>query len=349
MARFKKATLTDVAQRAGVSVTTASYILNGRSTQMRISAETARRVEAAMHDLDYRPNWSARTLRRRSSTQTIGLISDFVASGAFSSRLLTGASSAARSWDHLLVIGESMGDPDAESLLVRDLLDRQVDGIVYATLTASTVRLPASLRGVRAVLLNCQDPDVDVPAVLPDDEAGGRLAVECLVASGVRAPFHVVGEDPTPESTAGTDRLRGIEAALAEAGAGLAGVVQCAWDVAPAYAAVAGWLRAGARPGALICLNDRIAMGVYQALAELDIAVPEDVSVISFDGSDLSGWLRPRLTSLALPFHEMGARAVELLMERGRQAPRVTRLPLALQVGDSVRGLVPASRERQDR
>ncbi len=346
MSRFKKATLIDVARQAGVSLTTASYILNGRSTQMRISAETARRVEAAISDLDYRPNWSARTLRR-SSTQTIGLISDFVASGAFSSQLLTGASSAARSCDHLLVIGESMGDPDSESLLIRDMLDRQVDGIIYATLTASTVQLPASLRDVRAVLLNCQDPAAEAPSVLPDDVAGGQLAVETLVAAGVRGPFHVIGEDPTPESTAGTDRRRGIEAALAAASADLAGVVACTWDVAPAYDAVAGWLCAGTRPGALICLNDRIAMGAYQALAEHGLRVPEDVSVISFDGSDLSGWLRPRLASLTIPFAQMGARAVELLMDGGGQTPRLTRLPLVLRAGGSVRGLTPASSERE--
>ncbi len=344
MSRFKKATLTDVAQRAGVSVTTASYILNGRSTQMRISAATARRVEAAMQDLDYRPNWSARTLRR-SSTQTIGLISDFVASGAFSSQLLTGASSAARSCDHLLVSGESMGDPAAEELLIKDMVDRQVDGIVYATLAATIVQVPAALRDVRAVLLNCQDPGTELSAVVPDDELGGRDAVRHLVAAGIRGPVHVVGEDPTPEATAGPDRLRGIKAALEEAGVSLAGVVTCTWDVAPAYDAVDAWLRAGARPGALICLNDRIAMGVYQALAEHDLGVPDDVSVISFDGSDLAGWLRPRLTSLALPFWSMGARAVEILIEPDRPTTRTTRLPLVLQAGASVREADPASAE----
>jgi LacI family transcriptional regulator len=344
MGRFKKATLTDVARRAGVSVTTASYILNGRSTQMRISAETARRVQAAMHDLDYRPNWSARTLRR-SSTQTIGLISDFVATGAFSNQLLTGASSAARSCDHLLVVGESMGDRAAEELLIRDMVERQVDGIVYATLTASTVHVPERLRDVRAVLLNCQDPGIDLSAVVPDDEAGGRLAVQHLVSAGLRGLVHVVGEDPTPEATAGPDRLRGIKAALAEAGMSLAGVLRCTWDVAPAYDAMGAWLRTGARPGALICLNDRIAMGVYQALAEHGLRVPDDVSVISFDGSDLASWLRPRLTSLALPFREMGARAVEILMEPSRHAMGTSRLPLVLHDGASVRGAVASSTE----
>ncbi len=337
MVRFKRATLNDVAERAGVSVTTASYILNGRSTQMRISAETARRVEAAIKDLDYRPNWSARTLRR-SSTQTIGVISDFVASGAFSSQLLIGASAAARASDHLLVIGESMADQDAEGLLIKDMIDRQVDGIIYATLTASSVEVPEKLRDVRTVLLNCFDPGRDLPAVLPDDHAGGRAAVEHLVSTGVEGPVYVVGEDPTPESTAGGDRLRGISSALAEAGTPLAGVVSCPWDVESAHDAVGAWLCTGARPGALICLNDRIAMGAYQALAEHDLQVPGDVSVISFDGSDLASWLRPRLTSLALPFREMGARAVEILMEPSPRTVGPTRLPLVLQTGDSVRG-----------
>ena len=72
------------------------------------------------------------------------------------------------------------------------------------------------------------------------------------------------------------------------------------------------------RPRALICLNDRIAMGVYQALAEHGLTVPGDVAVISFDGSDMATWLRPRVTSLGLPFRAMGTLAVEILMSSGR-------------------------------
>jgi LacI family transcriptional regulator len=331
----KKVTLLDVAQRAGVSVTTASYILNGRSTQMRIAAETAQRVQAAMRDLNYRPNWSARTLRR-ATTQTIGVVSDFVASGAFSTQLLTGASAAARERDHLLVIGESMGDPDAERLLIEDMVDRQVDGIIYATRAASLVSVPKRLRDVRTVLLNCRDPDLDLPAVVPDDETGGRQAVEHLISAGLTGPVHLVGEDPTPESTAGRDRLRGITAALSEAGRALDGVVSCAWAVPAAYDAMNAWLASGARPGSLICLNDRVAMGVYGALAEHGLRIPDDVSVISFDGSDLAGWLRPRLTSLALPFHDMGAKAVQVLMDSGPSSTEISRLPLVLHQGASV-------------
>ena len=327
--------MTDVAQRAGVSVTTASYILNGRSTQMRISTATERRVQDAMNDLDYRPNWSARTLRG-SSTQTIGVISDFVASGDFSSRLLSGANSAARRFDHVTVIGETLGNPEVERLLVEKMLDRQVDGVLYATVAASRVVLPEQLRKGRTVLLNCLDPRVDLPVVMPDDRAGGRMAAEHLLAAGVAETVFVVGEDPTPEATAGRERMQGITAALKGAGARVAGVVPCTWDVGSAFASVDAWLSTQARPTALICMNDRVAMGTYQALAEHGLSVPEDVSVISFDGSDLAGWLRPRLATLALPFAEMGARAVEILMDSSWRRAGVTRLSPVLQPGASV-------------
>jgi LacI family transcriptional regulator len=230
-----------------------------------------------------------------------------------------------------------MGDRAAEDLLIEEMVERQVDGIIYATLAASLVTVPEKLRDVRAVLLNCLDPERDLPAVLPDDRLGGQAAVEHLLAAGLAGPLHVVGEDPSPEATAGRDRMAGISAALADAGMSLAGVVSCPWGVRPAYDAADAWLRTGARPGALICLNDRIAMGVYQALAEHGLAVPDDVAVISFDGSEMASWLRPRVTSLGLPFRAMGTLAVETLMSSGHRRPAgVVRLPLALQKGESV-------------
>ncbi len=337
MPRVKRATLTDVARLAGVSVTTASYILNGRTVQMRISDDTATKVRAAMEQLDYRPNRSAQNLRR-SRTQTIGVISDFVASGAFATQMLTGASAAARALDHLLVIGETLGDPAVEELLIRELVDRQVDGIVYLTVAASLVTVPEPLREGPTVLLNCCDDEHDLPAVLPDDEAGGRAAATHLLAAGVGGSVWVVGDDFALGSTAGRDRLRGLSCALEEAGVPLAGVVPCDWDVAPARDAVHAWMGQGHRPQALVCLNDRIAMGTYQALAELSLDIPRDVSVISFDGSDLASWLRPRLTSLALPFQDMGTLAVERLLAPDRPDAGVTRLPLVLEAGASVAG-----------
>jgi LacI family transcriptional regulator len=332
----RKVTLIDVAVRAGVSATTASYILNGRSAQMRISPETEGRVRQAATELGYRPNRSARSLRT-ATTKTIGVISDFVASGQFASQMLTGASAAARLFDHLVVIGETEGDRDVEALLIQEMLDRQVDGIIYAALTTSTVIAPGLLDRQRAVLLNCVDPSSSLPAVLPDEFEGGRSAAAELLAAGIVDEVYVVGEDPTPGAIAGPLRLEGIRARLGEAGGELAGVVPCHRTVHDAYDALDAWLAGGARPTALVCLNDRIAMGAYQALAAHRLRVPDDVSVVSFDGSELASWLRPEVTSIALPFTELGARAVQTLMAPEARGAAAVRVPMAVSPGGSVR------------
>ncbi|MFN8194324.1 MAG: LacI family DNA-binding transcriptional regulator [Nocardioidaceae bacterium] len=332
----RKVTLSDVATRAGVSATTASYILNNRSAEMRISAEAEARVRRAAVELAYRPNRSARSLRT-SKTKTFGLLSDTVASGQFASQMLIGASAAARESDHLLVIGESEGDPTLEDRLIDEMLDRQVDGLVYATLVACEIALPARLRDRNVVLLNCMDPEAALPVVLPDDLQGGRTAAQLLVDAGLGDRVHVVGLDPNPRASAGPLRFRGIEETLAAAGSTVAGVVPTDWSVVPAFEAMDAWLTSGERPTALICLNDRIAMGTYQALAAHGLSVPHDVSVVSFDGSNLATWLRPSLVSVTIPFAELGASAVRMLMEPPAPAERVRRLPMPLLAGESVR------------
>jgi LacI family transcriptional regulator len=336
VATVRKSTLSDVARRAGVSATTASYILNGRSAQMRIATTTQDRVLKAAAELHYRPNPSARSLRT-STTRTVGVISDLVAGGSFASQMLTGASAAARMLAHLIVIGESQGDPQLEALLVEEMLDRHVDGIIYATMVTSEVSVPRPLRQQRVVLLNCVDRATHLPAVLPDEYEGGRTAVAELLAGEVPGPVHVVGETSSQGgSLAGPLRVDGIKDALREAGRELAGVLACAWDVEAAFDVVDAFLRDGRRPSGLICLNDRVALGTFQALAEHGLHVPGDVSVVSFDGSELAGWLRPRLTSVAIPYADLGARAVEMLLDTREQGPSVVRVPMPVARGRSV-------------
>jgi LacI family transcriptional regulator len=330
----RRVRLADVAARAGVSRTTASYVLNGTSAQMRISPETERRVRHAVVELGYRPNRSALSLRT-AKTKTIGVISDFVASGGFASQMLSGASAAARSRDHLIVIGETEGDPAVEAQMIDEMLDRQVDGVIYTTLVTAEVTAAAQLRQSRTVLLNCVDPEADLPAVLPDELHGGRSAAAVLLDAGVGDRVYVVGEEVNPRAIAGPLRLEGIEGALAAAGRPLEGVIPCFWDVEPAFEAVVAWLEKRTVPTAFVCMNDRIAMGTYQALASQGHQVPGDVSIVSFDGSELASWLRPALTSVCIPYAELGARAVHTLLDP-EEAPAVLRMPMSVLYGGSV-------------
>lgn len=338
MSRKRKVTLTDVARSAGVSSTTASYILNGRSAEMRIAPETERRVREAASALDYRPNRNARNLRT-SSTATIGVISDFVASGHFASELLAGAGRAARGGGHLLVIGETEGDSEVERQLIEEMIDRRVEGIIYVRLVTQEVSVPPLLVAQRPVLLNCVDPRTSLPAVLPDELQGGRTAAEVVVTAGVARRVVVVGEDRSPGALAGRQRLAGLQARLAEAGQAVAEVVPCDWRVHEAYEAVDRWLAGRGRATVFVCLNDRVAMGTYQALATHGLRVPDDVGVVSFDGSELASWLRPTLSSITIPYAALGARAVERLLSPGDTDDQVLRLPMELAAGDSVVGV----------
>ena len=222
MSSRRRSTLSDVAVKAGVSVTTASYILNGRSVEMRISQDATKRVQTAAAELQYRPNRNARGLRT-ATTATIGVISDHVASGSYASRMLTGAFTAARASNHLLVIGETEGDPDVERRLIGEMLDRQVDGVLYTTLATSEVPVPPLLADHRLVMLNCLDVAGKAPAVVPDELEGGRTAADVLIAAGREGQVRVVGQDTDPRAIAGPLRLQGVRERLAEVGVELRG------------------------------------------------------------------------------------------------------------------------------
>ena len=327
----RRVRLKDVADRAGVSSTTASFVLSGRD--MRVSEETRRRVLRTAREMDYRPNLTARSLRTQVSS-TIGLIADTIATGHYGGDLIRGAMTEALRREHLLLVCESGGDPALEATLAEDLSGRQVDGLIFATASHDRIEAPRSQHpGQRIVLLNCRDNAVH-PAVVPDEMEGGRAAAQLLLDAGHRTGIWVVGESP-PESLPGSERMQGITAALRAHGVELAGHLQCPWWPEGAFDALSSALDSGLRPAAIVCLNDRIAFGVHQALSQAGLRVPQDVSLVSFDDSELATWLRPALTTIALPEFEMGRVAVNLLLS-DEPTTGVTRVPMPVRGRGSI-------------
>ncbi len=307
-----RATLADVAARSGVSKTTAHYVLTGQDQAMRISEDARHRVLRAAGELHYRPNLMARGLRT-SITRTIALITDSVATDPYAGQLVYGSLAAASRHGYLLFVCETGAEPELEAKVVEDLLARQVDGFVYATQFSREVEIPDALRTQRAVLLNCHAPGTGLPAVLPDEVRAGADAAQVLLAAGHRSGVWLVGE-PAEHVLAARERLIGARGTLARAGVQLDGQVSCPWWPEPSFEAMHALLAGGTRPRALICLNDRVALGAYQALAQHGLRVPEDVSVVSFDDSDLASWLRPALTSVGLPHVALAELAMDLLL-----------------------------------
>ncbi len=187
--------LVDVAQRAGVSRTTASFVLTGRR-DMRISADAQQRVLQAARELSYRPNLLARSLRTNMS-QTIGLISDVIASEPFAGDEVRGCLATALQHQHLLFVGETEGDKELEKQLIQDMLDRGVSGFIYGSMYTRRTTVPRPLRDQPVVMMNCL-PAGRTPtlAVIPDERAAGRTAVEALLEAGHTDRIYLVGETP---------------------------------------------------------------------------------------------------------------------------------------------------------
>ncbi|MFF6829504.1 substrate-binding domain-containing protein [Streptomyces longwoodensis] len=331
--------MADVARMAGVSPTTASFALSGR-TDMRISEASRARVLEVARELGYRPNVMARGLRTK-STQTIGFVSDMITTTPFAGDVIRGALEAARERDHLLFITEAGGDRAAESSLVHALLDRQVDAVIYAAMFTQYVTPPKELFGHRVVLLNCLAPGFDAPSVVPDEVQAGRDAARALLDAGHGEGIWAIGGHlavpASPEGNiAGNERMRGMEEVLRAHGARLEGVVECDWNTQDGYREVSALLAEGHRPRALVCLTDRLSFGAYQALGEAGLSVPGDVSVVSFDDQDIAVALRPALTTLKLPHYQLGRLAVELILSEGPLEAAVHRLAMPLQERDSI-------------
>ncbi|MGW4644284.1 LacI family DNA-binding transcriptional regulator [Sphaerisporangium sp. NPDC004334] len=344
----RRVTLADVAKAAGVSRPTASLVLSGRGRELRISQDVEQRVLKAADELQYRPNIVSVGLRTGTS-RTIGFVSDTVATSRLAGDMIKGALEAARDRGFMLFIGETEGDAELERLLLQAMHDRQVDGLILASMFTRTIKVPKGITASPVVLLNAvpKGPAV-LPAVLPHEVEAGRLAARVLLDAGHRDGIYLIGVGPglrnvPSESVAALERLVGIREALGEAGVKVAGARTC-FDWQPEYGLAATRdLLETVRPRALICFNDRIAMGAYQALDDFGLKVPADVSVVSFDDHPIASWMRPGLTTVALPHYELGRKAVDVLFtEMGRDpaepgaAGEVHRVPMPVRSRDSV-------------
>ena len=310
----------DVAERAGVSQTTVSFVIN-RTVGMSIPPATQERVWEAVAELGYRPNAAAKSLRT-SKTHSIGFVTDELASSPFAGDMIRGAQDAAWQYEHLLMIVNTVGDPKIERAAVEELLERRVDGIVYAAMAHKEVTPPENLRVVPAILLNCFMPGGVYPMIRPDEVGGGFAATESLLRKGHRR-IGLINIGPDRVRLASEGRLEGYQRALEQFGVRFddAIVRNGSADADDGYRFARELLDLPEPPTALFCGTDRMAMGAYDAARELGISIPGELSIVGFDDQQLvSRFLRPALSTVALPFYEMGRFAAEYLVKPAEDA-----------------------------
>lgn len=312
---LRSAGIRDVAELAGVSVTTVSHVLND-TPHMRVAEETRARVREAARELGYGPNRMARALRTNRSG-LIGLLSEEIATTPHAGRIILGAQNAARAHDLTLVIinTESESSDSSHKDDVQALIDRQVEAILYATMYHREVSLPPNLERLPAVLIDATDRAGAVPSVVPDEVGGAIAAVSHLIEAGHRRIGFLNNSDDVPATR---ERLIGYRQALGDHGIPIEEklIVHAPSETLPGYELAKEILGRAERPTALFCYNDRMAMGAYRAANELGLEIPRDLSIVGFDNQELiAANLFPGLTTVALPHYEMGAWAVERIVQ----------------------------------
>jgi LacI family transcriptional regulator len=314
-----------------------SLVLSGKDSA--IPEATRQRVLAAAAELGYRRNALASGLRRQMS-DTIGFISDLIATTPHAGAMVQGAQDAAWKVGKVLLMVNTGGDPAVEHRAIEVMLARQVDGLVYAAMYHRFIDPPATLHEVPAILLDARSADPALSSVAPDEEDGAFAATSCLLDAGHRRIGYLQSDDPIP---AAEERFRGYRAALAARGIEFdQSLVRSGLDEhAGGLAAARALLSRPDRPTAIFCFNDRMAAGALHAARRLGLSIPLDLSLVGYDNEELVALLTdPPLTTVQLPHYEMGRWAVEHLLDAvsgvaaGR--PEQHRIACPLVVRDSV-------------
>jgi LacI family transcriptional regulator len=326
-------TIRDVAERAGVSTTTVSHVINGTR---KVEPATAARVEAAIDELSYRPNALARSMRR-GRTHTVGVVIPDIANPFFGD--------LARSFeDHMYeagysaIICNSDGDGAKEARYLEVLLSKQVDGLLLVAASQPPEGLLGlAQRGMPTIVVDRELDDPSVSQVLVANRHGGHLAAQHLLELGHRDIGVIAGPGGLGTSAR---RLEGFQAALDEAGLELPPrrVVRGDFRAASGRAAMDGWLHVGQPPTAVFAENDLMAIGALSAAHAAGVDVPGQISVVGFDGIAFGADVTPPLTTVSQSIEDMAAAAIELLFERLRDKharPRLVELPVALAVRGS--------------
>ena len=318
-------TIYNVAEEAQVSIKTVSRVMNEES---KVRPDTKKRVLEAMKVLDYSPSIAARTMVTQ-KTGLIGLITSAITSaskvpelaGLPSIDLVKGIQSVIEGSGKTLMIADTGGDIERTEKLAQTFREHRVEGMIYVSDFSQSINVPLSFSEIPSVLVNCFDSSGKTPAVTPDDEIGGFKMAEAAISKGHR---HIGFLSLPTERVAGTERQNGFRRAHKEMKIPLNEdlIIPCSKSGGNfenennlMTEGLSRILSFENRPTAICCGNDRMAMNLYKLLNQLGISIPEDISVIGFDNyTMISELLEPRLTTVELPYIEIGRRGAEKLL-----------------------------------
>lgn len=297
-------TIFDVAERAGVSISTVSRVLNGRD---RVNPDTARRVQAAVDSLGFRQNALARALVTRRS-EMVGLIIPKV-NDPFHFEIVRGVEDAVSLSNHsLLIVSQTRNDGEERNLVPfqRGL----VDAIIAVAVDLSRAEMAdLEKRNVPLVLVQ-QTEGEDIPSFVTDNYGGACQLSEHLLDHGYQRFAYISGSNLTCDSA---ERLRGLRDSLAGRGLALDDRYIAPGDYlrGSGYEAMQRLLALDPLPDVVFAANDQMASDALLVINEYGLRVPEDIAIAGFDDVPLASYITPALTTVHQPTYELGFQAAQ--------------------------------------
>lgn len=326
--------LRDVAEHAGVSVRTVSNVVNGFRY---VAPATRERVQASIDALGYRPNMAARTLRR-GRTGLIALVIPEIDSPYFS-ELAARTVRIAEARGLTVLIDQTDGDAERESLLLHGHRSQLVDGVLFSPWAVAPAELAARTDTVPLVLLGEHDGTAGIDHVAIDNVAAAREATEHLLARG-RQRIAAVGIQPRSLNATARQRLAGYREALAEAGLPIESELEVPvrrLRRTDGHQAMLRLLDLPRPPDGVFCFTDELALGALRAAADRRVAVPDALALVGFDDIEDSRFSVPALTTVSPDKNRLAELALDSLARQTTdpRSPRSITAPHRLIVRDT--------------
>ena len=337
-------TLADVAAAAHVHIGTASRALNDATRDM-VKVETARRVREAAFRLGYSPNVIASSFRSQ-KTFSIGVVLPDL-TNPFLPPIVRGIEDVLTKRGYVALLGNTDNDDVMELKLVETLRARRVDGFIIAT-SKRTHPIIENIAdsGTPIVLINRTTDRDDISSVINDDASGIRAAVNHLVHLGHSHIVHIAGSNYL---STGRDRAKAFREAMREHKLPVseADIFPCErYGIAEGCAATKQIFATRSDVTAIVAANDRIALGVLQAMRDLQLSCPDDVSVVGFNDMPFVDLMTPPLTTVRVNQYAVGAQAADVLLDRLANSNAITKT-VVLPVKLIIRGTTGPCRSRQ--
>ena len=319
-----KVTRTDVARYAGVSTAVVSYVINGGPKP--VAAATAGRVREAIKALNYQPNATARALTMGSARLLGMIVPD--STNPYFAELTDAIAQAAAARGYALLAANSRTDAETERRNTLNFVSRQVDAIILATVLSPSEVAAFPVQGIPRVLIDQSSAVHGVPTISTDFEQGAAIGVEHLIGHGHQDIAVLVGKDIDPSRV--DPRHNGWRKALQKAGLPEGPAEYTDFTRQGGYEATRRLLERPDRPTAIFASSDLLAVGALRAIHEAGLSIPEDVAVVSFDGTSESEFSWPQLTTVRQPINQIADSVVQAALSPKDSGGFVQLLPTEL-------------------